>query len=77
MSDSAKVFYQLITSHAYAEVANSNFSSFLVGSDLNFKVEICIKDVGIFLCDLIVPKLFGGVGRIRDELANKDLFVGV
>jgi hypothetical protein len=29
------------------------------------------------LCDLIVPKLFGGVGRIRDELANKDLFVGV
>ena len=54
MSDSAKVFDQLITSHAYTEVANSNFSSFLVGGDLNFKVEVSIEDVGILLRDLVV-----------------------
>ena len=77
MGDSAEVFNQLITSHAYTEVANSNFAGFLVGGDLNFKVEVSIEDVSIFLCDLVVPQLFGGVGRIRDELANKDLFVGV
>ena len=77
MGDSTEVFDQLITSHAYTEVANSNFAGFLVGGDLNFKVEVSIEDVSIFLCDLVVPQLFGGVGRIRDELANKDLFVGV
>ena len=44
---------------------------------MDFKVEVSIEDVGILLRDLVVSQLFGGVGGIRDELANKDLFVGV
>ena len=64
MSDSAKVFDQLITSHANTEVANSNFSSFFVGGDLNFKVEVCIEDVGIFLRDLVVSQFLGRIGCI-------------
>ena len=64
MSDSTKVFDQLIASHAYTEVENSDFSNFLVGGDLNFKVEVSIEDVGILLRNLVVSEFLGRIGCI-------------
>ena len=67
--------HQLLATHADAVVFDGQ--AFLVGVDQDRDAQRRVVSQQLGLRDRFVAQLFAGVGGIRDQFAEKDLFVGI
>ena len=75
LCDDAEVILALLRSHADAVIAHGQGARFLIGDDIDLIIRAAHADARI--CQGQVAQLVYRVGRVRDDLAQKDLAVGV
>ena len=65
----------LVVRHADAVVADGDRARVLVVGDADLELGIVFVELG--MVERLEAQLVGGVGRVRDELAQKDLRIAV
>mmetsp|Transcript_65899 Transcript_65899/g.174744 ORF Transcript_65899/g.174744 Transcript_65899/m.174744 type:complete len:435 (-) Transcript_65899:40-1344(-) len=75
LGDSAEIVHELVLCHANTRVLDRNCRIGLVRDD--FDEEIRLGFDFLWICDGLVANLVKGIGRIRNQLTEKDFFVGV
>jgi len=73
--DGAEMLDRLVARHADAVVADRDRALFLVEADLDLQVGIVLEQRAVV--DRLEAQLVGGVGRIRDQLAQENFLVRV
>ena len=75
MGDGAQVALQILRGHADAVIGNGQRARVLVERDSNSQVAEVELDIGVG--QALEVELVHGVRRVGDQLAKKDLLVGI
>ena len=73
--DRPKIVHQLVLCHPNAGILNRDGRIGLVRNDLDEEIRLGLDLFRIG--DGLVPDLVEGIGRIRNQLAEKDFLIGV
>jgi hypothetical protein len=76
MGDGAQIGFQLLLGHADAGIGNGEGVFLSSQIDGDFQGHMGCRRV-LFLHQTLVPEFFQGVGGVGDQLADKDITLGV